>query len=332
MRKNWTAKNILQLIEQFQPACVLAAAADLEVFDVLARRPQSAAGVARKLGADARGTVVLLDALAALQLLGKRNGRYAVHGSVAAVLTRTGPRSMLAMVQHRANCLRRWAHLAGTVKTGRPAERRPSVRGAAADLAAFIGAMDNVSAPVADRVIAPLRRIPFRRLLDVGGASGTWTAAFLRLRPGATALLFDLPDVSPLARQRLRAARCLERVTLVAGDYERHALPPGADLAWVSAIIHQNSRAQNRRLFARIRRALAPGGRIAIRDIIMAPDRTAPTAGALFAVNMLVGTAAGGTYTLREVCADLAAAGFTGARLVRRDAGMHSLVVARKAD
>ena len=332
MRSHWTAEDVLQLIQQFQPACVLAAAADLDLFDALAHRPQSAAGLARMLDADMRGTAVLLDALVALQLLAKRNGRYAVPGGVAAVLTHTGPQSVLAMVQHRANCLRRWAHLARTVKTGRPAERRPSVRGAAADLAAYIGAMDNVSAPVADQVIMPLRTIPFRRLLDVGGASGTWTAAFLRLRPGATAILFDLPDVIPLARQRLKAAGCLNRVTLVAGDFEKDSLPPGADLAWVSAIIHQHSRAQNRRLFARIHRALAPGGRIAIRDIIMAPDRTAPVAGALFAVNMLVGTAAGGTYTLTEVSADLAAAGFTGARLVRRDEGMQSLVVACKPD
>jgi len=326
-----TAEDVLQRIRQFQPACVLAAAADLELFDRLAGRPQSAAALARRLGAGARGTAVLLDALTALGWLEKRRGRYAVPPGVAPLLTTAGPRSVLAMVQHQANCLRRWAQLARTVKTGRPADRRPSVRGAAADLAAFIGAMDNISAPVADQVIAPLRRLPFRRLLDVGGASGTWTAAFLRLRPGATATLFDLPAVIPLARRRLRSAGCLHRVTLVKGDFEHDALPAGADLAWVSAIIHQNSRAQNRRLFARIQRALVPGGRIAIRDIIMDPDRTAPAAGALFAVNMLVGTPAGGTYTLAEVAADLAAAGFADVRLLRRDEGMHSLVVARRS-
>ena len=88
------------------------------------------------------------------------------------------------------------------------------------------------------------------------------------------------------------------------------ALPAGADLAWVSAIVHQNSRAQNRALFAKVFAALAPGGRIAIRDILMEEDRTRPVAGALFAVNMLVATEGGGTFTFAELREDLEAAGF----------------------
>ena len=88
------------------------------------------------------------------------------------------------------------------------------------------------------------------------------------------------------------------------------ALPPGADLAWVSAIVHQNTRAQNRALFTAVFEALTPGGRIAIRDILMEEDRTRPVAGALFAVNMLVATQGGGTFTLAELREDLVAAGF----------------------
>jgi len=78
------------------------------------------------------------------------------------------------------------------------------------------------------------------------------------------------------------------RVKFVAGDFITDPLPPGADLAWVSAIVHQNSRKQNRQLFAKAFHALMPAGRIVIRDILMHPTHTHPVAGALFAVNMLV--------------------------------------------
>ena len=154
--------------------------------------------------------------------------------------------------------------------------------------------------------------------------------AFLRACPAATATLFDLPHVIPMARRRLAAAGMNKRVRLVPGDFMTDPLPRGADLAWVSAIAHQNSRAENRALFTKVFKALMPGGRIAIRDILMDPTRTRPVAGALFAVNMLVATEGGGTFTFGELREDLAAAGFTQARVRRRDETMNCIVVAKK--
>ena len=234
------------------------------------------------------------------------------------------------MAQHQANCQRRWAQLAQVVQSGRTAERSPSVRGAQGDLESFIGAMDNVSAPAADDVIRAIQPLQFKHLLDVGGASGTWTAAFLRACPTGSATLFDLPEVIPMARQRLADAGLAERVRLEAGDFMKDPLPAGADLAWVSAIVHQNSRAQNRELFAKVLVSLVAGGRIAIRDLVMEPTRIRPVAGALFAVNMLVGTEGGGTFTFDELREDLEAAGFIQAELVHRDEGMNSIIVAAK--
>ena len=154
--------------------------------------------------------------------------------------------------------------------------------------------------------------------------------AFLRAVPEATAVLFDLPQVLPLARDRLTRAGLADRVTLVAGDYNVDPMPGGADLAWLSAIVHQNSRAQNRALYAKIHAALAPLGTLVVRDIVMDESRTQPPAGALFAVNMLVGTEGGGTFTLDEFREDLASAGFGDIELLYRDEGMNSLVRARK--
>ena len=95
------------------------------------------------------------------------------------------------------------------------------------------------------------------------------------------------------------------------GDFHADAaLPPGADLAWVSSVVHMNSRQANRRLFAKIHAALVEGGRILIHDVVMDDSRTAPLLGAMFAVNMLVHTPEGGTYTFAELREDLVAAGF----------------------
>jgi predicted O-methyltransferase YrrM len=330
LHQTWSAEDILALGRSYQGAAVLAAAADLDLFSALAPAPLVAAELARSLQCDLRGLTILLDALVALRLLEKSGSHYALPVGLNAFLTPDGAQSILAMAQHQGHCLHNWAQLGRVVKTGRPAYRIPGVRGEAGDQEAFIGAMHNISAPNADQVIRAVQPLHFRHLLDIGGASGTWTIAFLRACPSARATIFDLPHVLPMARRRLAAVGFDRRVKLVAGDFAIDALPPGADLAWVSAIVHQNSRAQNRALFTAVFQALTPGGRIAIRDILMEEDRTRPVAGALFAVNMLVATEGGGTFTLAELREDLMAAGFAEVALARQDEAMNAIVVARK--
>jgi trans-aconitate methyltransferase len=188
--------------------------------------------------------------------------------------------------------------------------------------------MHSVSGPVADDLVAQLEPLSFHHLLDVGGASGTWTLAFLRAVPDATATIFDLPDAIQQARERLAGTEFVDRVTLTAGDFYVDDLPGGADFAWVSAICHQHSRRHNRDLFVKVWRALVPGGRIAIRDIVMAPGRTEPLDGALFAINMLVNTDSGGTFTFEEYAEDLTASGFQSPRLLIEHEAMNSVVEA----
>ncbi len=328
-----TEKDILEMVRGFQPACVVIAGAELDVFTLLDARPMSAARLAARLKGDVRATTILLDALAALGLLAKQPGRPAVYGvqpAAAGVLSETGARCMLGMVRHLGACLRNWGQLSGVVLSGKPAARRPGIRGAAGDLASFIRAMHEASRPMAAPLISSLGPLNFTRLLDLGGASGTWTTAFLRLRPRASAVIFDLPEVIPMARRTMKKAGLAGRVDFSAGDYNRDALPAGADLAWVSAIVHQNSRAQNRAMFARVFTALTAGGRILIRDIVVAPSRTRPVGGALFAVNMLAATEGGATFTFEELREDLAAAGFTKVKYLRRGEMMDTVICASK--
>ncbi len=332
MAELWTAEGILELTRGYHPACVLIAGAELDVFSILHEQPMDAASLATRIQGDTRATAVLLDALVAMRLLEKHESVYRVPADVADLLTETGKSCRLGMVRHQGNCLRRWGQLALAVRTGQPIADEVSVRGEQADLASFIRAMHEISDPVATPLVASLGPLRFRHLLDIGGASGTYTIPFLRLHPSGTATIFDLPEVLPMAEANLRQVGLIDRVQLVGGDFYKDAFPGGADLAWVSAIVHQNSREQNRALFAKVGAALTAGGRILIRDFVMDETRTNPPAGAFFAVNMLVVTPGGGTFTLAELQEDLAAVGFVDARLLRRGEGMDSVVSAVKPE
>ncbi len=323
-------ERILDLSAGFGPACVLGAAAELDLFTRLRNEPMTAQRAAERLDADLRGITILLDALVALEVLDKQGETYSVPEAIAPYLVDDCPESTLPMIRHRMVILRGWSQLAWTVRAGIPSPRPASIRGPAADRAAFVAAMHAINAPVANQVVATMGPLDFKHALDVGGASGTWTMALLRAAPGAKATIFDLPDAIGQAHERFKGTEFFERVQFAPGDFYVDELPSGADFAWVSAIVHQHSRKHNRELFAKVFRALEPGGRIAIRDIVMEPSRTAPVEGAMFAINMLAGTETGGTFTFQEFAEDLQAAGFVDPRLAVKTSDMNSIVIARK--
>ncbi len=329
-RKKWEASGVLGIMGGFRGSCVLAAGAELGLFDALAAAPLSGRRLAARLKSDLRATAMLADALAGMGVLEKKRNRYALAPGISGLLTESGPRSVVWMVRHQANCLRSWSQLARVVKTGRPVRRAPSVRGAAADLTSFIEAMNDIARTMAPGLVKALRPMKFRHLLDLGGGPGTWTIEFLQANPKARATLFDRPNVLPIARGHIRAAGLRGRVKLAGGDMDADALPTGCDLAWVSAIVHQNSRERNRRVLRKVRAALAPGGQVLIRDLVMDESRTQPPEGAMFALNMLVHTPAGGTFTFAELAEDLIAAGFHDPVFLHKGKGMDSVVKAVK--
>ncbi len=320
-----TPDAILGLARAFMESRVLLTAVELDVFTTLAKRSMTAREVADALGNDLRGTTTLLDALAGIGLLEKEHGSFHCPPGAAELLSRESPGSLLPMLSHSAALWRRWSALTDVVRHGKPAQpAEPEQR--EKDREAFIGAMHTIGARMAAEVVAAVRPGDAARLLDVGGASGTYTQAFLEACPTMRATLFDLPPVVEIARRRLSSTGVIDRVTFVAGDFDRDELPRGHDLALLSAIIHQNSPEQNVELFRKIRKALQPGGRLVIRDHVMRPDHTQPARGALFAVNMLVGTHGGGTYSFEEISGGLASAGFTAISLLQADERMNGLV------
>jgi len=323
-------QDVLDLARGFMESRVFLSAAELDLFTLLTPAPLSIREVEDRIGADSRGLTILLDALSAMGLLEKREEAYQCSPSVSRFLSANAPDSVFPMVLHMAGLWRRWSGLTSIVR-GIPVSNKgtASLRNVA-ELRAFIGAMDVIAKPLAPRIVADVHPGPSRHLLDVGGASGTYTIAFLQAAPEVKATLFDKPEVIEIARQRLAKAGVLDRVTLVPGDFYRDQLPPGNDLAFLSAIIHQNSADQNVSLFRNVFRSLDRGGRVVIRDHVMDPDRTRPKEGALFAVNMLVSTAGGRTYTYDEIKGWLEQAGFIKVRLLQKGEHMDALVEAFK--
>ena len=313
-RPEWSEERVRQASSYWQSK-ILLTALRLDLFTVLADQALSAAALATRLGAAERGLTILLDALVALGLLVKQDHHYANTPFASTALDRSKPSFCGYMPLFDAHCWELWGRLEDTIRSGScpgqdtlfqadPVGTELLLRGLHAD------ALRLAPALAARLDLGRRRRGRQCRLLDLGGGAGTYAIAFCQAHPGLTAVLFDLPGPLALAQTMVSAAGLTDRISLIAGDFRTDALPRGFDLALLSNVLHGQSTETNQRILAEVYNALEPEGELILRDVLMNEDRTSPAFGALFAVNLLLHSAAGRCYTFGEVRGWLTEVGF----------------------
>jgi predicted O-methyltransferase YrrM len=327
----------------YMQVSILAALAELDFGTAILENGNSlgAADLAELRRCDKRGTEALLDVLSSMDYLTKSgigdSARYSVAEGYKEYLDSRHPGTLIHMMRHMANGQRSWSRLTWSVKSGSQQEKQPSILGAEQDKVSFIMAMNSFPGKAVEAVIKSLRDAGILsfgkqnpRILDIGGASGTYTEAFLKELPECSATLFDLPVAVAQAKRRFEGSAMEGRVNIVEGDFTKVALPTGFDFAWISAIIHQMNQSESRMLYKKALEALNPGGTVAVRDYVMSENRLTPPEGALFGINMFVNTPSGMVYTYKEIKEDLEVAGFTGVTHAVDVPTMAAVVTAKK--
>ncbi len=302
-------EDIREMVIAFQRARVILTAYDLGIFSALGSRGGDAADVARQCGTDQRATDRLMNALCAAGLLTKDGRTFHNTDLARTFLDRESP-EYLQGLGHLSHLWDRWSTLTEAVRRGSSVTGEHVQKWTGEQVRSFIGAMNDRAAKQAPALATIIDLTGVRRLLDVGGGSAAFSIALARVKEDLEAVIFDLPEVVPLTREYIARAGMENRISAVEGDYDIDELGAGFDMAFLSAVIHSNSPEQNRALIARCARALNPGGRIVLQDFIMDESRTRPPHGAFFALNMLVGTRYGDTFTESEVRGWFTEAGF----------------------
>lgn len=314
----------------FQKARIILTAAELDIFSKLLSGPKSAGDLCEAYGWDLRGLQILLDALASLKLLNKSSEFYSIEPQLYMALDPNSEESILPMILHRARMWKSWSNLTSIIKGDFDMGSFIKTDRSRNDIEAFIGAMEVVGRKRAIHIAKDINLDGRKNLLDIGGGSGVYSRALLENNPNLSATLFDLALVIEITRERIAGTKFASRISYIEGDFNKDALPTGHDTMLLSAIIHINGRERNRSLFSKSYQALEPNGLLIIRDHIMDESRISPSDGAIFAVNMLVATREGNTYTFREISEDLIIAGFHDVQLVRGGNQMDQIITALK--
>ncbi|NIT36128.1 MAG: methyltransferase domain-containing protein [candidate division Zixibacteria bacterium] len=317
-RPELTADGLQNIARAYHGSRIILTAYELGIFTALADERKTSAEVAEALGADPRATDRLMNALAVLGLLNKGEGLFA-NTAVAARYLVKGKPDYMAGLMHGVHLWDAWSTLTDAVRAGTSVFERPGGEAAERRTEAFIAAMHYNAAFRAGRLVALLDLAGVSRVLDVGGGSGIYAMAFVRAREGITATVFDLPQVTPLTRRYVEVEGLSGKIDIVAGDANVDELPRGYELVLVSQLIHSNSPEENAALINNCAASLNAGGCLVVQDFVVDGDRAGPPRPIIFALNMLVATEAGDTYTEAEIRGWMEAAGLSNIERVDTD-------------
>lgn len=293
---------------------VLAAAARAGVFVRLAQGPAPADKIAADLGLESEPTELLLGCLHAAGYLTLRRGRYRIARRERRWLDPGSPLGVGAFVDATGDYFDWWRDLGEVLRSGRPVDHHDVPPEDPYWRRYMLGQRDlaRLSAvEVASRL--DLERPP-RRILDVGGGHGLYSAALCHRYPEATATVLDLPGAVEAARGTLPAS-VRDRVSYIAGDARTAELPGDQDLVLCFNLVHHLREPEIRALLARVHAALAPDGTLAVLDAFAEPARRGDQGAACLGMFMFLSSGSR-VFTPRQLAGWLVAAGFAAPRVV----------------
>jgi SAM-dependent methyltransferase len=317
--------TIREFAASFQKSRILLTGFELDIFTHIDESGTTNDQIADKLHLDEHACERLLNALVSLGFLRKQNHFFFNTEESFTFLSKKSP-DYLGGLMHSNHLWNTWSNLTQVVKTGIPAHPAEINERGEEWLFPFINAMHDRAKKQAPLQLANIDLSGIKSVLDIGGGSGAYSSEFVLINPEIEATVFDLPNVVPITKIFLDKEGFSDRIKTHAGDYTKDDLPVGFDLVFLSAIIHSNSLEINQNLIEKCFTSLNKNGRIVIQDWIMNHDRTQPVSGAIFAINMLVGTESGDCFTDQEVEEMLSAAGFRNISRTEFETGLSQMI------
>jgi O-methyltransferase domain/Dimerisation domain len=331
-----TPEQILQMGFGFWTSKTLLSAVELGVFTELAKGPLDAETLRTRLHLHPRAARDFFDALLALGLLERQDGRYRNAAASEAFLDRAKPSYVGGLLEMaNARLYGFWGALTEALRTGQPQNEAKSGESFfhklyqdPERLKGFAKAMTAVSYGPAMAIAAKFPWDRYKTFADVGTAEGGLPVHLARAHPHLTGIGFDLPPVQPVFEAFVASHGLSHRLSFRGGDFLIDALPK-AEVLVMGHILHGFGLADKLALLKRVHETLPAGGAVIVYDSIIDDERRENAFGLLMSLNMLIETSAGFDYTGADCIGWMREAGFRDMR-VEHLAGPASMVVGFK--
>lgn len=332
-----TPDAIMHLGTAYWGSKTLLSAVELKLFGVLSESgPLTADELRDRLGLHPRSAQDFVDALVALRMLNRDDGRYSNTVETDLFLDPAKPTYVGGMLEMGSTRLYGfWGSLTEALLTGQ-AQSEVKTGGSFFEtvyadpekLAGFTAAMSGLSRAAGEAIAA---KFPWHHyycsMIDIGCAQGAVPVAIAEAHDHVTGGGFDLPQVEPIFNAYVAKNGLSERLTFTAGDFFADPLP-SADVLIMGHILHDWGLDQKRQLLQKAFDALPPGGALIVHEALIDDDRRENAFGLLMSLNMLI-EGLGFDFTGADCRGWMAEIGFTRS-YVEPLAGPDSMVVGIK--
>lgn len=329
-----TPDRLMQFVFGYAPTLMIETAIHHRVFDLLDTGAKTIEQLSQATGTSVRGLQILLNALVSLDFLAKdAEQAYTLTPESAAFLVSTKPSFHGGLFKHTSGqLLPKWLELTEIVRTGKPATAI-NLEAAGTDFfQQFVNDIFPLSFPAAQvlgEILDVAHAEQLVNVLDLAAGSGVWGIAIAQQSPQVHVTAVDWAGVIPVAQKNAERFGLSDRVKCIEGDLITAAFGTGYHLAILGHIIHSEGETRSRQLLHKVFEALAAGGTIAIAEWLVNEERTGPINATIFAVNMLVNSEEGDTYSFAEISSWLTEVGFVNSRTVEAP-GPSPLILATK--
>ncbi len=311
---DWNMGQLMDVATGYWRSCVLSAAVELNLFDHIGPDGSDAETLARKTGSSTHHLAELLDALSALGVLVKIGDRYGFAPGAEALLSRRSDTCMLDALRFNANLYPLWGQLANAVREGSPVVPPGAHLGHDPERTrSFVMGMHSRALGMAPLLLPALDMTGVKNLLDVAAGPGTFSRMLAERHDPLHVTQFDLPAVLAVAESLAAQSSAQSRIQFVPGDYHGDELPDGFDAALLCGAIHQEDKSSAAEILRKIRRALKPGGRLMLVDMMLEENRVGPLFSNLFSINMMLTSPNGRVFSAAQLTRIVQEAGFSGA-------------------
>jgi hypothetical protein len=324
----------MQFAWAYAPPLIIEAAIRNNIFDELDAGPKTIQELVAVTGASERGVAAIANVLVGLELLAKDGGgKFSLTPESAAFLVRSKPSFMGGFILHTSgHLIPRWLHLNDVVRTGVPFRSVNQEETGSEFFENFVVDIFPTSYPPAKVLAGHLHLSEAKepvRVLDLAAGSGVWGIAQAQSSPNIRVTAVDWPSVLETTKKMVNKFGLTDQFSFIPGDLDAADFGSGYHVATLGHILHSEGEKRSRALLAKTFTALASGGTIVVQEFLVNKDRTGPANGLIFAVNMLINTDEGSTWSFEEIGSWLKDAGFINPRTVEAP-GPSPLILATK--